>query len=125
MGFGAVDGQTTADLTYRPGSFRIWSTQVPGGGSLSDVAVRANRVLRQLIRTSGRCLLFSLGHFLCILTARWLGLAPAHGRPFVLDTGAVSVLGHEHGCPVIRAWNLVAPPVGARPDPRCRNTNPH
>jgi broad specificity phosphatase PhoE len=75
MGFGAFDGQTIADLTYRAGSFRIWSTQVPGGESLSDVAVRANRVLRQLTRTGGRCLLFSLGYFLCILTARWLGLA--------------------------------------------------
>ena len=86
---------------------------------------RANRVLRQLTRTGGRCLLFSLGHFLRILTARWLGLASAHGRPFVLDTGAVSVLGHEHGCPVIRAGNLAAPRCGrpARskmPKPRIR-----
>jgi broad specificity phosphatase PhoE len=111
--YGAFEGQTTADLAHRRGSFSIWTTQVPEGESLSDVAARAKRVLNQLAGTGGRCLLFSHAHFLRILTAVWLGLTPSHGRLFALDAGAVCVLGHEHDYPVIRAWNLAGPPPWA------------
>jgi probable phosphoglycerate mutase len=45
-----------------------------------------------------------------VLTARWLGLAPADGRLFRLDTGTVSTLGNEHDDPVILSWNV--PPTG-------------
>ena len=48
-------------------------------------------------------------HFLRILTARWLGLEPAAGRLFRLDTGTLSTLGTEHGQPVMLTWNT--PPV--------------
>jgi probable phosphoglycerate mutase len=108
--YGAFEGQTTADLRRRHGSFSIWSTPVPEGESLDDVAARADRVLHQLSARRERCLLFSHGHFLRILTARWLSLAPAQGRLLALDAGALCVLGHEHGYPVIRAWNLAGPP---------------
>jgi hypothetical protein len=45
--YGAFEGQTTADLAHRRGSFSIWTTQVPKGESLSDVAARAKRVLNR------------------------------------------------------------------------------
>lgn len=111
--YGAFEGQTTAELATGLGAFSIWSTQVPDGESLADVADRAERVLRRLSDSGGRCLLFSHGHFLRILAACWLGLAPDHGRLFTLDAGALSVLGHEHDFRVIRAWNLGGPPPWA------------
>jgi probable phosphoglycerate mutase len=43
-----------------------------------------------------------------VLAARWLGLEPAGGRLFRLDTGTVSVLHTEHDEHVIVAWNLPA-----------------
>jgi probable phosphoglycerate mutase len=48
------------------------------------------------------------GHLLRVLTARWLGLEPADGRLFRLDTGTISTLAAEHDEPVITTWN--APP---------------
>jgi broad specificity phosphatase PhoE len=124
--YGTFEGQTTADLAHRLGSFSIWTTPVPEGESLGDVGARADRVLRQLANTGSRCLLFSHAHFLRILTARWLGLAPAHGRLFALDAGALSVLGHEHGYPVIRAWNLAGtPPWASDPGQDAGATSPH
>jgi broad specificity phosphatase PhoE len=124
--YGAFEGHTTAELASRLGRFSIWSTQVPEGESLDDVAARATRVLRQQLGMDGRCLLFSHAHFLRILTASWLGLAPAQGRLFALDAGALSVLGHEHGYPVIRAWNLAGPPPWASdPIQDAVTKNPH
>ena len=50
-------------------------------------------------------LVVSHGHFLRVLTARWLGEPVASGRLFKLGTGTVSVLGWEHGRPAVEEWN--------------------
>ena len=61
----------------------------------------------------GDIAVFSHGHFLRVLAARWLGLAPTAGGMLLLDTGTISVLSTERESPAIRLWNGV-PPAAAR-----------
>ena len=64
-------------------------------------------MIGRLRALDGDVLLFSSGHFLRVLAARWLGLEPSAGRYFYLGTATLSVLGYEHGKdePVVRLWN--------------------
>ena len=72
-----------------------------------DVVARADRVIDRLRAIDGNVLLFSHGHFLLILAARWLDQDAASGRHYFLNTTALSILGYHHGQhdPVIRLWN--------------------
>ena len=37
--------------------------------------------------------------------ARWLGLSPAAGQHFLLDTGTLNVLGYYREIPALNIWN--------------------
>ena len=51
-------------------------------------------------------LLVAHGHFLRILTARWLEFEPVEGRRFILGTAAVCALGWDKRTPAILRWNI-------------------
>ena len=65
------------------------------------------RAINRIRAAGGSVLVFSSGHFLRVLGARWLGLPPGAGRCFMLATASLSALGYEHGIdePVFRFWN--------------------
>ena len=57
---------------------------------------------------AGDVLLFSSGHFIRVLAARWLTPeAEAAGKYFLLNTASLSAVSYEHNLaqPVIRLWN--------------------
>lgn len=107
--YGAYEGLKTKEiLSQRPG-WSLFRDGCPDGESVAEAGARADRVVAALRETGGNVLVFSSAHFLRLLTARWLGLAPADGALFVLDTASLSVLGYEHDMtePVLRRWNQV------------------
>ena len=114
--YGGYEGITTAEIQRTRPGWSLWRDGViPGdadhpGETIEDVGVRVDRVLGRAepLLADGDVALVAHGHVLRILTARYLGLPPADGRLFRLDTGTVSTLGTEHGEPVILTWN--APP---------------
>jgi probable phosphoglycerate mutase len=106
--YGEYEGRRTADiLADRPG-WQLFRDGCPGGESPSQVGARADRVVKRVRAVEGDVLLFSSGHFLRVLGARWLGLEAAAGRYFLLSTGSLGMLAYEHHSlsePVIRLWN--------------------
>lgn len=108
--YGDYEGRTTAEIRAdRPG-WQLFRDGCPGGEQAADVAARADRVIATLRRSGGNALLFSSGHLLRVLAARWLGLAPQAGALFTLGTASISQLGYDHDRtePAIRRWNLTA-----------------
>jgi len=105
--YGEYEGRRTAEiLAERPG-WQLFRDGCPGGESPDQIGSRADRVVSHLRAIHGDVLLFSSGHFLRVLAARWLGLEPGAGRYFLLSTASLSALGYEHDRsePVIRLWN--------------------
>ena len=80
--YGAYEGKTTEEIHQQRPDWELFRHGCPGGELLTDVAVRANRVIDRLRAIDGNVLLFSSRHFLDVLAARWLGLKPAAGRYF-------------------------------------------
>jgi probable phosphoglycerate mutase len=110
--YGDYEGRTTAEIRQgRPGWW-LWRDGPLGGETVGEVGARAEAVLARVGEPEGGVALFAHAHFLRILTARWLGLAPDCGRLFALATASVSVLGYERETRVIAKWNIDAPAGG-------------
>lgn len=105
--YGEYEGKKTVDIREARPGWLLFRDGCPGGENLADVAARADRVIGRLREGAGDAILFSSGHFLRVLAARWLGLPPEAGRFFLLSTATLSILGYEHGLgePVLRLWN--------------------
>src|SRR5262249_50741002 len=74
--YGDYEGRLTADiLAERPG-WQLFRDGSPGGESPEQVAARADHVVQRVRRNAGDVLLFSSGHFLRMLAARWIGAEP-------------------------------------------------
>ena len=103
--YGDYEGLTTEEIRRSVPDWTIWTAPVPGGESAADVGRRADLVIARALDESDDVAIFSHGHLLRVLTARWLGLDVPAGRHFALDTATVSILGYERDTPVILLWN--------------------
>jgi probable phosphoglycerate mutase len=106
--YGDYEGLTSAEIHARRPEWSLWRDGCPGGESPGEVGARADRAIAELRAAGGRAIVFSHGHLLRVLGARWIELAPAGGAHLGLSTGAICTLGYEHQAPIIAAWNLLA-----------------
>lgn len=107
--YGRLNGRTLEEIRQEFPGWSVWSGPVPGGETVEDVAERADIVLDQILNAGGTFAVFSHGHFLRILTARFLDLDPRAAKHFALGTAAISVLGFDSGFPAILRWNVKTP----------------
>jgi broad specificity phosphatase PhoE len=105
--YGEYEGLRSAEIRNKRPGWQLFRDGCPGGESVEDVGARADRVVFRMRTNNENVLLFSSGHFLRVLAARWLGLPASDGRLLALDTAALSILGYEHDRtePVLRLWN--------------------
>ncbi|MCW3058288.1 MAG: phosphoglycerate mutase [Capsulimonas sp.] len=105
--YGDYEGLRTVDIRKERPDWRSFRDGFPGGESIEEISARADRVVAALRAIDGNVLVFSHGHFLRFLAARWLNLPPIEARLFVLTTASLSILGYEHNRnePAIRLWN--------------------
>jgi broad specificity phosphatase PhoE len=79
---GQHEGLRTAEIHADRPDWELFRDGCPGGESPQQVVDRADRVVRRVRSVQGDVLLFSSGHFLRVLAARWLGFEVAAGRCF-------------------------------------------
>lgn len=116
--YGDYEGLTTPEIRLQRPGWLLWRDGCPGGESAADVGARADRVLAELGAAAGEAAttgttaaqardtaIFSHGHMLRVLGARWIALGPESGGRLGLSTAAICVLGHERETPVIARWN--------------------
>ena len=105
--YGEYEGRRSDEILAERPDWQLFRDGCPGGETPDEVGVRADRVVSRVRAVEGDVLLFSSGHFLRVLAARWLGLEPGAGRFFLLSTASLSALGYEHDRtqPVIRLWD--------------------
>jgi broad specificity phosphatase PhoE len=106
--YGDYEGLRSIDIHKTRPDWNLFRDGCPGGESPEQVAARADRVVSRVRPIEGNVLLFSSGHFIRMLAARWADIEPlTNGAHFMLTTASLSALGYEGSIsrPVIRLWN--------------------
>ena len=109
--YGNFEGLTSAEIKKQKPGWNLFRDGCPGGESVAQIGARADRFIARLRALDSDAIVFSSGHIMRVLGARWLDLDAACGRLFALGTTTLSILGYEHDKtePVIRLWNDARP----------------
>jgi broad specificity phosphatase PhoE len=104
--YGDYEGRKTDEIRRDAPGWSIWTSPIPGGETIDQVADRARSAIAKALKADGDVALFAHGHLLRILAACWLELPPTRGQSLALETASLSTLGYERETRVISRWNL-------------------
>ncbi|BGP12197.1 hypothetical protein JCM10213_007453 [Rhodosporidiobolus nylandii] len=108
--YGVCEGKKTAEIRKEIGEdWDIWTDGCPEGESPQEVTDRCDRMIKKIVEITqayhgnegnpdchGDVLIVTHGHYSRCFLTRWARLELTHGRRFVTDTGALSILGFAH-----------------------------
>ncbi|MGN6735943.1 MAG: histidine phosphatase family protein [Candidatus Binatia bacterium] len=103
--YGEYEGLTTDQIRQTKPDWSVFRDGCPGGESPPQVSVRADRIVSRVRAVDGNVALFSHGHILRVLAARWINLSASYGENFLLDTATLNVLGYYRESPAFKIWN--------------------
>ena len=103
--YGDYEGLTSRQIHELRPDWVLWRDGCPGGELPEQVGARADRVIASLSQGPAPAVIFSHGHLLRVLGARWISLPAGEGGRLALSTAALSTLGHERATAVISRWN--------------------
>src|ERR1700722_17156402 len=78
--YGQYEGRRTAEIHAERPDWQLFRDGCPGGESPGEIGARADRVVERVRAVAGDVLIFSSGHFLRVMAARWLGLEAFAGK---------------------------------------------
>jgi broad specificity phosphatase PhoE len=103
--YGEYEGLTAKQIHAKRPGWVIFRDGSPGGETPEEVAARADRVIARVRAAPGNVALFAHGHIFRVLVSRWIGLPPAAGQHFLLDTATLNILGYYRDSPAVKVWN--------------------
>jgi probable phosphoglycerate mutase len=103
--YGDYEGLTTREIHRLAPDWVLWRDGCPGGERPEDVGARADRVISVIAAAPEPVAVFSHGHMLRVLGARWIALDAAEGAHLGLSPAALCVLGHERETAILARWN--------------------
>jgi probable phosphoglycerate mutase len=103
--YGEYEGLTTDQIRQTRPDWSVFRDGCPGGESPLQVGARADRIVAKVRAVDGNVALFSHGHILRALAARWINLSAGYGENFLLDTATLNVLGYYRESPAFKIWN--------------------
>jgi probable phosphoglycerate mutase len=103
--YGEYEGVTTEQIRQTKPNWSIFRDGCPGGESSLEIGARADRIVAKVRAVDGNVALFSHGHFLRVLAARWINLSASYGEHFLLDTATLNILGYYREAPAFKIWN--------------------
>ena len=103
--YGEYEGLTTEQIRQTRPAWSVFRDGCPGGESPLQVSVRADEIVSRVRTVDGNVALFSHGHILRVLAARWINLSASYGENFLLDTATLNVLGYYRESPAFKIWN--------------------
>ena len=103
--YGVYEGRRRVDIAIDEPGWTVWSRPITGGESLAQLGARADSAIARLLGVGGDVLIFSHGHFLRVLAARWIEVPPVTASRLELSTATLSELGWEADRRVIEVWN--------------------
>ena len=105
--YGSYEGLTSKEIRAQAPGWMLFTDGCPGGENPEQVGARADRLIARVREVEGNVALFAHGHIFRVVAARWLGLPPAAGCHFLLDTATLNILGYYQGIPAVKLWNAM------------------
>lgn len=103
--YGDFEGLSHDDIIRQTPTWDLFAEGAPNGETPTAIAARADAFIVKLLKLPGPIALFSHGHFLRVLCARWLGLPVQVGRRLLLSVASISILGYEREARALKLWN--------------------
>jgi probable phosphoglycerate mutase len=105
--YGQYEGLKTTEIKKRHPGWKLFRDGCPGGETFEQITARADRMIAKIRAVPGDVLVFSSGHLLRVLTARWLGRPMDLGEAFSIGAASLGIVGYDHDRsePILRLWN--------------------
>lgn len=105
--YGDFEGLRYAEIKERRPGWELFRDGCPAGETPAEVVARADRTIASLKVANVDTLIFAHGHFLRVLTSRWIEQPVLTASRLSLSPASCSVLGIDSNTavPLIQLWN--------------------